>query len=110
MEYGKDLTVPELQEKIPNYSEDELQYHCIKLVEGNFLDASTIEYLRSPKRIFRINDLTYEGHQFLANIRSDTTWNKTKEVAKNIGIDSLQAIKDIAITTVTTLIQNKLGL
>lgn len=66
--------------------------------------------MRMPKKIIKIFDLTYEGHQFLANIRLDTTWNKTKEVAKNIGVESLQAIKDIAVATVTALIQNKIGL
>ena len=57
IEYGKDLTIPELQEKIPNYSKNELQYHCIKLVESNLLDASTTEF-SGFKEIFRINDLT----------------------------------------------------
>ena len=66
--------------------------------------------MRSPSSVYKIEDLTYEGHQFLADIRSDTTWNKTKETAKNIGTESLHAIKDIAIATATTLIQNKLGL
>ena len=110
IEYGKNLTISTLQEKIPNYSENELQYHCLKLLEGGFLDATTNRYIRSHKQISKINDLTYEGHQFLSNIRSDTAWNKTKEVAKNIGVESLQAIKDIAVATVTALIQNKIGL
>lgn len=110
IEYGKNLTISILQEKIPNYSENELQYHCLKLLEGGFLDATSVEYIRTPKKIVRIFDLTYEGHQFLADIRSDTTWNRTKEVAKNIRIESLHAVKDIAVATVTALIQNKMGL
>lgn len=110
IEYGKDLTIPTLQQKLSNYSENELQYHCLKLLEGGFLDATTNRYIRSHKQISKINDLTYEGHQFLSDIRSDTTWNNTKEVAKSIGIESLHAIKDIAVATVTTLIQNKFGL
>ena len=61
-------------------------------------------------RIWRIFDLTYSGHQFLADIRSDTIWNKTKDTAKTVGTESLHALKDIAVNLVTSTIQNKLGL
>ncbi len=110
IEYGENLTVSALQERIPKYSESELQYHCVKLLEAGFLKAISNRYMRRPRMISSIEDLTYEGHQFLANIRPETVWNKTKEIAKDIKSESLLAIKDIAFTAFTTLIQNKLGL
>lgn len=110
MNYGEIWTINHLIERLPNYTEDELQYHCVKLHEAGFLDAITGKTLRSPVQIARIKDLTYSGHQLLADIRSDTTWNKTKEIAKSVGSESLHALKDIAVCVVTSAIQNKLGL
>lgn len=55
-----------------------------------------------------IKDLTPDGHQFLANIRSDNNWNKTKEIAKNVGSSSLDAIKQISIGVVSELIKSQL--
>ncbi len=110
MDYGEEWIIDDLMNQLPSYSEAELQYHCLQLIDAGFLNASTIQSLNSPLQILRIKDLTYSGHQFLADIRSDTTWNKTKEIAKSIGSESLHALKDIAISVVTSSIQNSLGL
>lgn len=111
MDYGSMYTISKLHEKLPIYSEDELQYHCIQLLDGGFLNAKTINVIGyTGPQIWRIFDLTYQGHQFLADIRSDTAWNRTKEIAKNIGSESIHALTDIAVGVVTSAIQNKLGL
>ena len=55
-----------------------------------------------------IFDLTPAGHQFLADIRKDTNWNKTKEIVKNVGSDSLDTLKQIATGVITSLIQSAL--
>lgn len=110
MEYGEEWRINTLADKLPNYSMDELQYHCIQLVNAQLLDAAIANVLNSPPLIVRIKDLTYSGHQFLADIRSDTTWNKTKDIAKMVGSESLHALKDIAVGVVTTAIQNQFGL
>lgn len=110
MKYGEVWTIDNLLSLLHNYPKETLQYHCVKLYEAGLIDAVTVHTIRSPEQVARIKDLTYEGHQFLADIRSDTTWNKTKEIARNIGVDSLHALKDIAISVVTSTIQNSLGL
>ncbi|WP_265754876.1 DUF2513 domain-containing protein [Avibacterium sp. 21-594] len=39
-------------------------------------------------------NLTWQGHEFLDKIRSDTAWNKIKQIIKTKGIDlSFEAIK-----------------
>lgn len=110
MEYGDIWSIENLINLLPQYNDSELHYHCLKLVEAGLLDASTMRTLNSPLQIFRINDLTYEGHQFLADIRSDNNWNKTKEVAKNIGSESLSAIREIATAVISSIIHQKLNL
>lgn len=111
MNYGDVYTVSKLHDDLPVYSEDELNYHCLQLIDAGFLDAKAINVLGSTTpQIGRIHDLTFSGHQFLADIRSDTTWNKTKDIAKSAGVESLHAIKDIAVGVVTSVIQNQFGL
>lgn len=85
------------------YSTEEVAYHInqceysgLIIVSSRFLGGGCL-----------IRDLTPNGHQFLADIRSDSTWNTTKEISKNIGTSSLDALKQIATGVVTELIKNQ---
>lgn len=105
IEYNSCYTLKDLCSKLPQYTPDELNYHCLQLIEANLIKAKTINQLKSyTPTIWRIFDLTYSGHQFLADIRSDTIWNKTKAVAKSIGTESLHAFRDIAVSVVSNAI------
>ncbi|MGN1341511.1 MAG: DUF2513 domain-containing protein [Oscillospiraceae bacterium] len=44
----------------------------------------------------KIYDLTPKGHEFIAHIRDNTMWNKTKRKAAEIGVASLQMLAQIA--------------
>lgn len=111
MNYNSSYTVQQLHDHLPAYSIEELNYHCLQMIDAELLNAKSMNVIGyiSPQ-IWRIFDLTYTGHQFLADIRSESTWNKTKSIAKNVGSESLHALKDIAVSVVTSAIQNKLGL
>ncbi len=95
-----------LPKPLEKYSSDEVIYH-VKQCELSglfskvdwFLSGSCIIYYLSPS-----------GHQFISDIRSDNAWSKTKEIAKSIGANSIDTIKQIATSVITTLIQNQLGL
>ncbi len=54
-----------------------------------------------------IRDLTPYGHQLLADIRSETNWNKTKEIAQKVGSTSLDAISKIASDVIASLIKSQ---
>lgn len=111
MEYNSTYTIQQLHDQLPKYSVEELNYHCLQMIDADLLNAKSMNVIgcTSPQ-VWRIFDLTYTGHQFLADIRSDNTWNETKTIAQNIGSESLHALKDIAIGVVTSAIQKKLGL
>lgn len=106
LEFGESCTILDLSEILPSYTEDQLEYHCLQLVDGGFLKASTYTPLGSTTYIRQIEGLTMQGHQFLEDIRSDNIWNQTKSAAKTIGVESLHALKDIATSIVTSAIQN----
>ena len=111
MEYNSAYTIDKLHEKLPAYTVEELNYHCLQMIDADLLNAKSMNVVgRITPQVWRIFDLTYSGHQFLADIRSDNVWDKTKDVAKNVGSESLHALKDIAVNLVTSTIQNKLGL
>lgn len=51
-----------------------------------------------------IADLTPSGHEFLANIRADTNWNKVKQKSKAIGSESLSVLAQIAGQVISTML------
>ena len=57
-----------------------------------------------------VKRLSVSGHEFLENIRQDTNWNKTKEVAKSAGSTSIEILSNVASNLITALISKKLGL
>lgn len=43
------------------------------------------------------------GHEFLNSIRGEKVWDKVKSFSKNAGSTSLEIIKNIAISTATSI-------
>lgn len=91
---------------LTNFSHEEIIYHIRQCDKSGLI--SGVHYYDGGETII-IMDLSPTGHQFLANIRQDTNWNKTKEIAKNIGSDSLDTLKQIAASVISALIQSQLG-
>ncbi len=86
---------------LQKYTFDEVRYHIDQCELSNlitkvnkFIDGSCL-----------IQDLSPSGHQFLADIRSDNNWNKTKSIAKTVGTSSLTAIKEIATNVIAEVIK-----
>lgn len=95
--FGERLNLTSLHDKLPNYTEEDLWYTCLKLEEGGYLDLITVQFLRMPMpSIKQINGLTYSGHEFLNTIREDGNWGKAKDVAKKAGVFSLKTLGEIA--------------
>lgn len=97
IEYGRALYINWRNYKnyCDKYSKDEFFYHLEQCIKFQYVDGEYKTYS------FKIYDLTPKGHSFLANIRSITTWNKTKNIASKIGSLSLEILKDIASDIIT---------
>ena len=63
-----------------NYNSSDVTYTCAKLIEAGYLIGNTTVDLSGHMKVV-INSITWNGHQFLDNVRSNTVWNKTKETA-----------------------------
>ncbi len=66
-----------------------VSYHMKLLVDSGLLDAHPLNFLGVPATDFCIRPglsdatgLTLEGHQYLAMLRNDTTFNRLKEKLK----------------------------
>lgn len=88
-----------------NYSNAETCYHIRQcemsglIVGVNYFDDS-----------IAIADLSPKGHEFLSNIRENTFWNKTKNIASKLGTSSLNALVQISSNIVTALIKSEFGI
>ncbi len=79
--FGEHLNVEKLSARLPKYTEECLWYTCLKLKEGGYLDLDLIQMSMSTMPdIKRIKDLTFSGHEFLANIQKDDVWQGVKEI------------------------------
>ena len=107
--YQEDITTEQLYTPLQNYSHDDIDYSVIKMNEAGIINASIKKYLDGSTEI-TIHDITYNGHQFIANIRSNNLWNDVKEVSKKVGSNSLLSLSQIATGIVTELIKSHLHL
>ncbi|EGR1226405.1 DUF2513 domain-containing protein [Vibrio parahaemolyticus] len=73
--------------EIPEFDDLVINYHCRLLFDAGFLRCEAIRSSTSD-RVIRVVcfELTWEGHEFLDRIRSNTTWNKVKSYAKDKGL------------------------
>lgn len=93
-EFVGDLAeTPEYQTALEKqYDNEKLMYHLRYCVESDLLvfDKSNGLYQ------MRIRDLTPKGHEFLANIRSKSIWDKVKGLASKVGSNGVDAVIEIA--------------
>ncbi|MYU81542.1 DUF2513 domain-containing protein [Ligilactobacillus salivarius] len=99
----EDLKNSNLVEK---YDFETIFYHIRQSFEAGLL----LDVKRFAGGNFYIKDLSPKGHEFLANIRKDNNWSKTKEIANKVGSFSLKTLITIASNVVTSSINHHLGL
>ncbi|WP_415337572.1 DUF2513 domain-containing protein [Clostridium perfringens] len=90
-------------ELLESYSPQEIVYHINQCELSGFLTKVTW-FLGGGCIIY---DLSPSGHEFLANIRSNTNWKKTKEISKSIGSTSLNVLSQIAANVISELIKKQ---
>ena len=102
--FNQVLTVPELSQKLPKYSKDEIHYTCVKLYEGGYIDAVLIPYPgKAIPAVSAINSLTYDGHKFVDTVRDSKVCNVTKGIASKVASVSISMFENIASQVITNL-------
>jgi hypothetical protein len=74
------------------HPEDQTEYHLSRMIQGGFLDG----VVRGHRAV--VKGLTWEGHQFLDEIRNDTVWQRVKHRAmEKTGALTFDLVRALAI-------------
>lgn len=91
----------DVQPSLRKYSPSEIEYH---LSQAEMSDLIILNGCSDG--VSMVEDLTPNGHEFLANIRENTVWNGVKEVSGKIGSTSLSTLTTISSNVITELIKS----
>lgn len=69
-----------------------IDYHVELLIEAGFLKGQSRAGFGSPV----VNKLTWEGHEFLDNIRDQGIWSKTKKRLEGLPTVALGIVAEVA--------------
>ena len=65
----------------PDHTQEEVAYHVELLIDAGFLKGSVVRRAvrghKVPSAYF-VQDITWKGHDFIASIRNDAVWKRTK--------------------------------
>ena len=90
---------PDSVSSIPGYDQLIFAGHVELLKEAGFVEAAVARASGVGAVEARVDRLTWEGHDFLDAIRSDTVWAKTKStIASTLGSASLEVVKAVAVS------------
>ena len=77
---------------ISGHTDLEISYHIMLLYESGLVDANDLS--SNDGMAWKAKRLTFEGHEFLDEARSDTVWNSAKEkILSATGTLTLEALK-----------------
>lgn len=90
------------------FSKEDIDYSVKYMLQADLIDGYIPKYDNYDIPTFRIDDITVNGYDFLEKIKNDTTWNKTKEISKQIGVHSIDVLTQIASSVISSLISSKI--
>src|SRR5687768_1994905 len=73
---------------VDGFTGDELKYHRALAIEAGLLRGRALKDHQTPTEIpaaVMVQDLTWQGHDFLDAIESDTNWGKVKQFLGDTG-------------------------
>lgn len=64
----------------------EISYHMALLIEAGLVNGQMVKTLGPEVKDFIAQKLSWNGHEFLDSIRSDTVWQRTKKMFADQGL------------------------
>lgn len=93
----------------PSERAAEISYHMSLLIEAGLVNGQESKTIGPAIKDFIAQRLTWEGHEFLDAIRSDTVWQKTKKRFVEQGISmTFELVKAVAKEAAVSLIKGTL--
>lgn len=85
----------------------QVAYHVELLIEAGLIDGRMSKALGSSPSHFVIIRLTWRGHEFIDQIRSDSVWDKTKAKFSSEGISmTFDLVKQVALDLAANLLKS----
>jgi hypothetical protein len=87
----------------------EYSYHVELLIEARLIYGHMSKTIGRHAQNFLAQRLTWQGHEFLDAIRSDTVWNKTKTTFFKDGLSMtfdlvMEVAKDVAVSVLKSAV------
>lgn len=103
----------ELSQMLPElvndqYSEDDITYTFLQLLDGEYINARYDKYASGFSLM--VFDITWSGHELLDSIRDDEVWNQTKKATSTLKSVSIGVLKNVATAVLTGIIKQNTGL
>ncbi len=91
----------------PSERHYEISYHMELLMEAGLVHGEMSKTTGMRPADFFARRLTWEGHEFLDTIRSDTVWQKTKKSFVSSGLSmTFDLVKSIASEIATSILKS----
>lgn len=95
------------QVTIDGYDIKTVAYHCSILYDAGLVSDYKGKYAGNELYFFGVGRLTWDGHEFLDKIKSDTVWNRTKETITQKGLPFvIDVVKEVATAITTAMVQS----
>jgi hypothetical protein len=86
------------------YTVEQIRYHAAILIDAGFIDGRVLRGVSEIPVAVEVNSLTWKGHEFLDDVRSDTVWNQTKEkVGNQFQTMSIAVVQELAKSIVRAM-------
>ena len=80
---------------VDGYDSDIIKYHVLLLMEADYIDGRISNTLGhssvAPQNVF-VNRLTWNGHEFIDNIRQEEIWNTIKTEFKGASVSTIYSV------------------
>lgn len=86
------------------YAPEDVWYTILKFREAKFIDGTFMDSNKSKMFICNIDDIMWDGHNFLNNIRPKSICDATKAGAKKLGTVSIAALSMISSEITKTIV------
>ncbi|MEJ6400999.1 DUF2513 domain-containing protein [Nicoliella lavandulae] len=97
-----------------DFTNDEILYSLEKLKEASYITGGiSVSHGIGGNNIVQINsieEITWEGHKYLDNIRDPKIWSDTKKATKSFTSVSLSMMGNIASQVIASVVKQSLNL
>ena len=98
------------KDSVAKHGREQVIYTLAKLIEAGYIVGEFYRDVGGSIHLEGVCDITFDGHEFLADIKPESTWERLSKVFAQGGSSSVKAVGSVALDIGTALLKQKLGL